>query len=534
MRVTNSMLSKNFLSDMQTNLDNLRILQMQLTSGKEIRKPSDNPFKVSRAMQLHTDINTNKQYNTNIKNTINWLDETDTSLNQLGEQFKRMRELLVSSGNAGYGSGEREKIKDEINEIIGQISQTLNSSFDGKYIFGGTRSTAKPTEVIKGPKVTEPSHGLVLGDEVPGKAEALGKYSAKENKDFVIKINEASAGEVKKVSVSRDGGKTFEDPIEVKDGKVDIGDGLTFKIEKSDGNVKDTEYKFIAIAEGNSKLVFNSREGKPLREESLAKVTDINNWKGKEITFIDRDLSSKEVLENPIKISVGDDISDIDSLVKSLNDNIEKSDLSGKVKAVKIIDGENSSVKFVSTEKNHEVVIDGNKSNTSVENDLNGLKGKAIGNNEYEMMGDSLITEVSQGVYIDYNVVVTDLINFTDAKGNEKDLRGILEGIIRDMDSEDSSVSVKDLVTEDLANIDHVIDNVLKLRSKVGAKQNRMESAEEKNKAENFDMTEILSKTEDIDFTEKTMEMAVALSVYMASLQTSARVLQPTLMDYLR
>ena len=45
MRVTNKMLSNNFLRDMRTNLNNMNTLQGQMTSGKQIRKPSDDPFK---------------------------------------------------------------------------------------------------------------------------------------------------------------------------------------------------------------------------------------------------------------------------------------------------------------------------------------------------------------------------------------------------------------------------------------------------------------------------------------------------------
>jgi len=47
-------------------------------------------------------------------------------------------------------------------------------------------------------------------------------------------------------------------------------------------------------------------------------------------------------------------------------------------------------------------------------------------------------------------------------------------------------------------------------------------------------MTEILSANEDIDLVEKTMEYATMQTIYMASLQTSAKVLQPSLIDYLR
>ena len=63
--------------------------------------------------------------------------------------------------------------------------------------------------------------------------------------------------------------------------------------------------------------------------------------------------------------------------------------------------------------------------------------------------------------------------------------------------------------------------------------QNRMESAMETNEDQNYNMTDILSSSEDIDFTEKTMEYAVMQTVYTASLQTSSKVLMNTIMDYI-
>ena len=60
-----------------------------------------------------------------------------------------------------------------------------------------------------------------------------------------------------------------------------------------------------------------------------------------------------------------------------------------------------------------------------------------------------------------------------------------------------------------------------------------MESAETINTDQSLNMTEILSATEDIDITEKAMEYATLQNTYMASLQTSAKILQPSLLDYI-
>lgn len=407
MRVTNRMLANNFLTDMTTNLNNLQTLQQQLTSGKEIRRPSDDPLKVARAMQLHSEIGANKQYNENIKDTLSWLEQTDTALGQLGDQTHRIRELLVSAGNVAYGTDERKKINDEVKEIIGQMSQTLNASFDGRFIFGGTRGTAKPVNVIKGPMVTKPQKS---SDTAPD-AKVTGSFNGKENINYTVEIDASGS------PIIKGNGKVIT-PISGTGAAGDgwnLGNGIKFEIDSTVEN--GSTYEFTAIADGQTCLVYADRFGD--------------------------------------KISQPEDI-----------------------------------------------------------------------------MSEKIVTEISQGVRVEYNITAVDVIKFNDGK-DDRDLRIILENIVKHLDS-DKDTDIKEITKDDLAALDAVMDNILKLRSQVGAKGNRMESALEKNKEENFNLTEILSKTEDIDLVEKTMEYAVAISVYMASLQTSARVLQPTLMDYVR
>ena len=81
--------------------------------------------------------------------------------------------------------------------------------------------------------------------------------------------------------------------------------------------------------------------------------------------------------------------------------------------------------------------------------------------------------------------------------------------------------------------MDETVTNLLRIRAEVGAKQNRMESAADQNDEQNFNLTDILSQTEDIDFAEKNIQATVAQSVYMASLQVSAKIIQPSLLDFL-
>ncbi|MFD3157525.1 flagellar hook-associated protein FlgL [Haloimpatiens sp. FM7330] len=449
MRVTNRMLSNQFLNDMRLNLTNMKKLQEQLTSGKEFRRPSDDPFNVVRAMQLHTEINTNKQYNSNIKDTINWLDVTDTALGQAGDVLKRIDELLISAGNAGYSENERSAVKDEINEKIGEFSQILNTSFDGKYVFGGTRGTTKPVDV---------EGGIKYKNAEPVKID-------------IDKLNEAITNK-----------KT--------------GDTIGFKLNyDTTNNVQITlSKKSYTDAAELSKDINSQLDGSSLKGK--LRVASVYNGKEQSIRFIS---------ENDSEINITDcDLgTDNDTVWKGKT--IEKT------------------------------VVEGGDTNTRIMYYKKGGGELSPSDPQYDMINQKLTVEISQGVKMDYNVNAREVLEF-----NGKDMRDMFKNIVNHLDGKDDNGenvdvdAVKKLVNEDLQNIKDAMNNVLKLRSEVGAKQNRMDSAKSKNEDQNFNMTEILSNTEDINVTEKTMEFAVMQTVYIASLQTSAKVLQPTLMDYIR
>lgn len=172
-RITSTMLSKNYLYSVSRNMNNIQTLQNQLSTGKEISKPSDDPYKASRIIRMYADIGANEQYNDNITDVSNFLDVTDTSLTQLSNLLSRVRELLVASGNAAYGSEQLKSIQDEMNAKVDQLAQILNTNFDGKYVFGGTKVDSKPVTVVDG-KI---QYADDAGKAIVAYKDANGKYT---------------------------------------------------------------------------------------------------------------------------------------------------------------------------------------------------------------------------------------------------------------------------------------------------------------------------------------------------------------------
>ena len=429
MRITNKMLSNNFLRDMRTNLNNLSTIQTQMATGKQINKPSDDPAKASKIMQMYSEIDANKQYNENITNTSNWLDMTDSTLGQVGSVTTRIQELLVSAGKAGYGPDEKAAIKYEINQKVGELSQMLNTTFDGKYIFGGTSGTSRPVGTI----------------DVDGDTELISNVKSQ----VVAKITDGAV-------TPNYGGKT----VAAKTDAFNITlNGFSMPVTTTSD-----------ITSGTTKMADTAS----MLQTNIQSAIDLANT-GKTDT------------------------------------------VAGFIKPVTVTAAADG--RFVVNSPSGTITFSDNTGETTTK-DL-GLNGGPK---------DTLLVEISQGVTMDYNVTASQVINYGEGDNN---LINLLANITKHLGS-DVATDISALNNADLKGIQDFATNVLKLRSEVGAKQNSMDSALARNSDQNTNMTEILSKTEDIDITEKAMEYATMQTIYMAALQTSAKVIQPSLLDYLK
>lgn len=85
-----------------------------------------------------------------------------------------------------------------------------------------------------------------------------------------------------------------------------------------------------------------------------------------------------------------------------------------------------------------------------------------------------------------------------------------------------------------LTDIDREHKNVISIKAEIGAKTNRLDMTEKRLSAEKLNFKSNLSKNEDVDYGELIMKANIAQTIYQASLSISGRVIQPTLMDFLR
>jgi len=93
---------------------------------------------------------------------------------------------------------------------------------------------------------------------------------------------------------------------------------------------------------------------------------------------------------------------------------------------------------------------------------------------------------------------------------------------------------VEDVGSAALGGIDLALENVLKYRAELGARASRLNLVQARIMQDQTDIQEILSKKEDVDVAETITRLKMLEVAHQAALGVTARVIQPTLLDFLR
>ena len=142
-RITTSMMSRGILTDLNDVATRVSDTQRKLSTGKQLTRPSDDPFALGRALGLRSDVDGLVQYQRNATDAEGWTSASDTALGSLTDIAQRGRELLVRGASGTSSASERGMIADEIDQLIEAAKQQANTTQGGRALFSGTATNAK-------------------------------------------------------------------------------------------------------------------------------------------------------------------------------------------------------------------------------------------------------------------------------------------------------------------------------------------------------------------------------------------------------
>jgi flagellar hook-associated protein 3 FlgL len=145
MRISTSWAQQTAVNSMLDQQSRLQKTQMQLSTGKKILTPSDDPAAAARIIDLNQSIKQTEQYQSNIDTARQRLDLQDGVLKSAVDVLARIKELAVQGLNDTNSPTDRAAIATEmtsLNEHLVGLANTKNSN--GEYLFSGFKSTTQP------------------------------------------------------------------------------------------------------------------------------------------------------------------------------------------------------------------------------------------------------------------------------------------------------------------------------------------------------------------------------------------------------
>jgi flagellar hook-associated protein 3 FlgL len=157
-RITQQSISASTMRGLQSNLSRMQALQAQLSSGRRISVPSDDPSGTASAMTFRSQQAADEQYLRNIDQVSARLGVTDNTLTALSDRLRGVRDLLVQAGNGGLGADSRSALAAQASALKSEIVDLYNTTYLDRPVFGGT---------VAGAQAVDPTTGAYIGNDQP-------------------------------------------------------------------------------------------------------------------------------------------------------------------------------------------------------------------------------------------------------------------------------------------------------------------------------------------------------------------------------
>ena len=140
MQVSTSLMFDRAITQMGITQDRLSKTQTQLSTTKQINKPSDAPNQAATITRLKSAIDRQTSYVSTINSVKDKLSQQETASNNATDVLVRLKELTVQAANDTYSSVDRKSIDIEVRQLRDQLLSLANTQdVNGNFIFSGSR-----------------------------------------------------------------------------------------------------------------------------------------------------------------------------------------------------------------------------------------------------------------------------------------------------------------------------------------------------------------------------------------------------------
>lgn len=268
MRITNKIMQRNNLSNINTNKVYQDKLSTQMSTQKKVNRPSDDPVVSIRALRLRSNVTEVTQYySKNIPDAESWLDVTEEALKNLTEIMTNMIKQCTKASNGDLKSADRQIILEQLKALGDEVYSTGDADYAGRYVFTGYRtdtSLSFDKEYNTEYKITEQLDNSAITQLTKVNTGKLLDITATNYKDAGfdnITENSVSSNEVYRIRLAYDDCKKGGD-VEIKFGNTTWSTAAGGVITKATSTDADSPYD--VIAQNPDKIIYVADTGELL------------------------------------------------------------------------------------------------------------------------------------------------------------------------------------------------------------------------------------------------------------------------------
>ncbi|NLK40306.1 MAG: hypothetical protein GX303_08730 [Clostridiales bacterium] len=150
MRITNNLIISKFSRSLNRSAINLSDATERVSSGRKFSRASQNPADAMKSFKIRQGLSRIELYQSNINDVTGQLDQAETALMDIYNIIVQAKENLIQSSNGTMSEGNRATVASIFENLRDQIFKLGNTSFAGRYIFGGPNTTELPFSIQSG------------------------------------------------------------------------------------------------------------------------------------------------------------------------------------------------------------------------------------------------------------------------------------------------------------------------------------------------------------------------------------------------
>ena len=140
MQISTNLMFDRAIAQMGVTQDRLSKTQMQLSTTKQINKPSDAPDQAATITRLKSAIDRQNAYVSTINSVKDKLSQQETGASNATDVLTRLKELTIQAANDTYSGVDRKSIDLEVRQLRDQLLSLANTQdVNGNFIFSGSR-----------------------------------------------------------------------------------------------------------------------------------------------------------------------------------------------------------------------------------------------------------------------------------------------------------------------------------------------------------------------------------------------------------